>query len=69
MENKLQRKRPKEVCDKISLKMQGRKLSDETKRKISKSVKLAWSKVPQVTSTSTQNNMEKNMSGNVQTQM
>ncbi len=37
---------PQTTKDKISLALTGRKLSDETKRKISAGQKLAWSRIP-----------------------
>lgn len=42
----LQRIMPQAVKDKIRNSMSGRKLSDETKQKISIGMKKAWSKVP-----------------------
>lgn len=42
----LQRIMPQAVKDKIRNSMSGRKLSDETKQKISIGMKNAWSKVP-----------------------
>ena len=46
------------VKDKISNSLRGRKLSDETKEKISLGVKKAWAKVPQTTElwTASENN-------------
>ncbi len=41
-----QRVMPQAVKDKISSSLTGRKMSDETKQKISLGVKKAWSKVP-----------------------
>lgn len=35
--------------DKISAKMRGRKMSDETKQKISNAIKNAWASVPKTT--------------------
>lgn len=49
MDNNYKRKwrdMPQTTKDKISLALTGRKLSDETKRKISAGQKLAWSKIP-----------------------
>lgn len=40
------RKMPQVTKDKISSSLTGRKLSDETKEKISVGVKKAWSRVP-----------------------
>lgn len=40
------RKMPQVTKDKISSSLQGRKLSDETKERISQGVKKAWAKVP-----------------------
>lgn len=40
------RKMPQVTKDKISNSLQGRKLSDETKERISQGVKKAWAKVP-----------------------
>ena len=37
---------PQYVKDKISRKLQGRKLSDKTKQLISTGVKSAWNKIP-----------------------
>ena len=37
---------PQITKDKISDKLTGRKLSDETKQKISDALKAAWSKIP-----------------------
>ena len=42
-----QRVMPQDVRDKISSSLTGRKLSDETKERISQGVKNAWAKVPQ----------------------
>lgn len=42
----LQRTMPQAVKDKIRNSMSGRKLSDETKQKISIGMKNAWAKVP-----------------------
>lgn len=55
------RKMPQVTKDKISSSLQGRKLSDETKEKISLGVKKAWSKVPKTTDlwTTTENNNDK----------
>ena len=39
---------PQYVKDKISAKMQGRKLSQETKNKISIGQKNAWAKIPHI---------------------
>lgn len=52
------RKMPQVTKDKISSSLQGRKLSDETKQKISLGVKKAWAKVPQTTElwTASENN-------------
>ena len=52
------RQMPQAVKDKIRNSMSGRKLSDETKQKISLSVKKAWAKVPQTTElwTASENN-------------
>ena len=48
------------VKDKISNSLRGRKLSDETKEKISLGVKKAWSKVPKTTELwATENNNNK----------
>lgn len=41
-----QRVMPQDVRAKISSSLTGRKLSDETKERISQGVKKAWSKVP-----------------------
>lgn len=41
-----QRVMPQDVRDKISSSLQGRKLSDETRERISQGVKKAWAKVP-----------------------
>lgn len=60
---------PQEVKNKISAKLKGRKLTQSVKNKIGASVKKRWQEVPQSTSTNYNNNMDKNMSGNVQTQM
>ena len=56
-----QRVMPQDVRAKISSSLQGRKLSDETKEKISLGVKKAWSKVPKTTDlwTTTENNNDK----------
>lgn len=40
---------PQYVKDKISAKLTGRKLSDETKKKISDGQKEAWAKIPKKT--------------------
>lgn len=63
------REMPQEVKNKISAKLKGRKLTQSVKNKIGASVKKRWQEAGQTSITSTQNNMEKNMSGNVQTQM
>ena len=42
------RQMPQYVKDKISAKMQGRKLSQETKNKISIGQKNAWAKIPHI---------------------
>ena len=41
-----QRVMPQDVRDKISSSLTGRKLSDETKERISQGVKKAWARVP-----------------------
>lgn len=43
------REMPQYVKDKISAKLTGRKLSDETKKKISDGQKEAWAKIPKKT--------------------
>lgn len=43
------RQMPQAVKDKISQSLTGRKMSDETKQKISLGVKKAWAKVPMTT--------------------
>lgn len=43
------REMPQYVKDKISAKLMGRKLSDETKEKISQGQKKAWAKIPKKT--------------------
>ena len=40
------REMPQRVKDKISAKMKGRTLSEETKQKISQGQKAAWAKIP-----------------------
>lgn len=42
----LKRRMPQCTKEKISAKLSGRKLSDETKQKISNGMKNAWAKVP-----------------------
>lgn len=55
-----QRVMPQDVRDKISSSLTGRKMSDETKQKISLGVKKAWAKVPKTTDLwSTENNNDK----------
>lgn len=44
---RISREMPQCVKDKISQKLKGRKLSDETKLKISNGQKAAWAKIPQ----------------------
>ena len=46
---------PQETKNKISFALTGRKLSDETKKKISDGQKLAWSRIPQRPQDSTVN--------------
>lgn len=60
------REMPQEVKNKISAKLKGRKLTQSVKNKIGASVKKRWQEAGQTPITSTPNNMEKNMSGNVQ---
>ncbi len=40
------RQMPQEVRDKIAAKLKGRKLSDETKRRISDGQRKAWAQIP-----------------------
>lgn len=55
------RQMPQVVKDKISNSLTGRKMSDETKQKISLGVKKAWAKVPMTTELwgTTENNSNK----------
>ena len=57
----LQRTMPQAVKDKIRNSMSGRKLSDETKQKISIGMKNAWAKVPKKVDlwATTENNNDK----------
>ena len=51
---------PQAVKDKIRNSMSGRKLSDETKERISQGVKKAWAKIPKTTELwGTENNSDK----------
>lgn len=47
------REMPQVVKDKISAKLTGRKLSDETKKRISDGQRRAWAQIPQKQDTST----------------
>lgn len=61
-----QRVMPQDVRDKISSSLTGRKLSDETKERISQGVKKAWAKVPMTTELwgTTENNNDKTSNTN-----
>ena len=55
-----QRVMPQDVRAKISSSLSGRKLSDETKERISQGVKKAWAKIPKTTELwGTENNSDK----------
>lgn len=56
---------PQAVKDKIRNSMSGRKLSDETKERISQGVKKAWAKIPKTTELwGTENNSDKTSNTN-----
>lgn len=57
---KYKRQMPQSTRDKISAKMQGRKLSDQTKQKISNAIKKAWATVPQKNNSNLRSNFENN---------
>ena len=56
---RIARQMPQSVKDKISLKMTGRKLSDQTKKKISDGQRRAWSMIPKTNEKKEENNNEK----------
>lgn len=56
---RISREMPQSVKDKISFRMTGRKLSDETKKKISDGQKRAWSMIPKTNEKKEEINNEK----------